>query len=80
MFLGNAKMLEFPSLNFLPFVKIDSITTLIACCPRNKCSVINVLNSRKMLTQLAENHCSGKHLLQHCINRVPTATQGTGFG
>lgn len=36
MFLGNAKMLEFLSLNFLPFVKIDSITTPVACCPRNK--------------------------------------------
>lgn len=36
MFLGNAKMLEFLSLNLLPFVRTDSITTPVACCPRNK--------------------------------------------
>lgn len=36
IFLGKAKMFEFLSLNFLPFVKMDSISTPVACCPRNK--------------------------------------------
>lgn len=55
MFLGKSKILELLSLNFLPSVKIDSTATLQSAALGAKCSVINALNSRNMLTQLIAN-------------------------
>lgn len=52
-------------MNFLVFVRTDSITTLQCAALVTKCIMINAAHFKNVLTQLVEERCSGKHQSPH---------------